>query len=221
MKSSDLILETKSLAQQVYEYTKHMILSGEIKSGERIAEGRIANHFKISRTPIREAMRRLCEDGLIYLEPRCYAQVASLSHQEAEEIALIRSQLECLAVRLLCEKATQEDCFALERLAKSCVDFAEKEDWGNVFAMDSEFHLEIIKKTGNSTLYNILLKLDAKVQLLRLNICVSHNIILHDIGQHFGIIENIGLHNDKMAVRLMHDHILQHFESIIVISQPD
>ncbi|MDO8944225.1 MAG: GntR family transcriptional regulator, partial [Desulfobacterales bacterium] len=76
-------IHRQSLSEQVYHYIKRLILSGEIRGGEKIPEEKVAQRFGVSRTPIREALSRLEEYGLIQIKPRSYAEVVALEPHEA------------------------------------------------------------------------------------------------------------------------------------------
>ena len=113
-------IHLQSLSDQVCYYIKRLILSGEIRGGDRIPEKKVTQQFGVSRTPIREALSRLEEYGLIQIKPRSYAEVVALEPHEAGQLAVIRSQLETLAVSLLADCGTEEDFRELDLLAKEC-----------------------------------------------------------------------------------------------------
>jgi DNA-binding GntR family transcriptional regulator len=205
-------IERQSLSEQVYHYIKRMILSGELQGGEKIPEEKIAQLFGVSRTPIREALRRLDEYGLIYLKPRSYALVVDFDPKEAKHVALVRAQLETLAVSLLAENGTEEDFTVLEQLAQECQKHIEKGDIAGTFEKDSQLHLEIAKRTGNRHLYEIFEKIDAKVQLLRLVVHLPVEELKMFIGQHREIIETLRKHDKPAAESLMKAHILQQLQ---------
>ncbi|MBL8028731.1 MAG: GntR family transcriptional regulator [Fibrobacteres bacterium] len=157
-----------TLPDQVFLRIKKMILSGELKGGDRIPEVRIAQEFGVSRTPIREALRKLDEYGLISIKPRRYAEVLQMSHDEVVELTIVRLHLERLAVKLFSERATDDDIAALGNLLADCHTTFDKGDIGGFYEKDSQFHIEIAKRTGNSFLVIAMESLDAKVQLSRL-----------------------------------------------------
>lgn len=209
-------IERQSLADQVSEYIKRLILSGELQGGEKVPEERVAQQFGVSRTPIREALRRLEEYGLIYIKPRSYAIVRQLEPDEADQVACVRAQLEILSARLLAESGQQEDFDVLEELAQECDDLLLTDDLASVFEKDSQLHLEIARRTGNQHLYEIFEKLDAKVQLLRLVVHLPVNILREFVGQHHRIIAAMRRHDSSLAESLMNIHImgqLDHYHS--------
>lgn len=205
-------IQRQSLSEQVYRYIKRLILSGEIRGGEKIPEEKVARQFGVSRTPIREALKRLEEYGLIYLKPRSYATVIALKPHEAGQIACIRSQLETLAVSLLTECATEADFKELKTMAAECDKLIGNGDVGDLFEKDSLLHLEIAKRTGNRHLYEIVEKLDAKVQLLRLIIRLPLDKLTSYVGQHSEIIKAMETRDKDAAEAMMRKHILNQLD---------
>lgn len=166
-------IDVRSLSQEAYNHIKRLILSGVFKDGEKIPEERIANILNVSRTPIREALRQLEQYGLVEIKPRSYAKVAGVSAEEAGQIAIVRLALEGLAVKILAAKADLVNFDALKDLANQAI---ERLDAGNVAEanlLDSAFHLELARQSGNAVLYGILERLDAKNQLARVRANLS------------------------------------------------
>jgi GntR family transcriptional regulator, rspAB operon transcriptional repressor len=201
-------IHRQSLSDQAYHYIKRLILSGEIRGGERIPEEKVAQQFGISRTPIREALNRLEEYGLIQIKPRSYAEVVVLKPHEAGQLAVIRAQLETLAVGLLAECGTEEDFRALDLLAGECNALIAEGDIATTFEKDSLLHLEIARRTGNPHLYEICEKLDAKIQLLRLVLSIPLVRLQVYVKHHDAIIGAMKKHDKELAVTLMRHHVM-------------
>ena len=89
----------KTLREQVVEILRHKILSGEIKPGERIIEAKVAEELKVSRGPLREALRQIEEEGLVVYEAQKGCVVKTMTYEEMQETYLIQSTLEKLAER--------------------------------------------------------------------------------------------------------------------------
>jgi DNA-binding GntR family transcriptional regulator len=201
-------IHRQSLSDQVYHYIKRMILSGGIRGGEKIPEEKVAQQFGVSRTPIREALNRLEEYGLIKIKPRSYAVVVALDPQEAGQLAIIRSQLETLAVSLLTDCGTQEDFRELEILVQECNALIAEGDIAATFEKDSLLHLEITRRTGNRHLHEICEKLDAKVQLLRLVLRIPLEKLKIYVKHHDEIVSAMKRRDTESAVALMQHHIM-------------
>jgi len=199
--------EHSSLADQVYHDIKHLILSGELQGGDRIPEESLAEQFGVSRTPVREAVRRLDEFGLVRLKPRSYAEVIALSETEADQVMSVREQLEGLAVRELAEKASSQDVQVLTALAEKCYRLLEDGNVADTFETDSRFHLKIAELSGNGILSELMERLDAKVQLVRLMRCSTPETINQNIHVHDKIIEAIAANAPAAAEAIMREHI--------------
>jgi len=208
-------IEQGSLSQKVYAYIKALILSGKLEGGGRVPEAKIASRFGLSRTPIREALRRLEVYGLVRIKPRSYAEVVKLHPDEAEDVALLRASLEVLAIKLLTSRGTEEDFQYLEELARECEQYLENDDIAKTFEKDSEFHLEIAKRSRNVHLYELFEKLDAKVQLLRLVLSLPHDQLHRFVFQHKEIIAAMRSHDEAKSEQLMRRHILDQLEIYI------
>lgn len=204
--SESLIIERKSLADQLFIHIKKMILSQELKCGESIPEEKIARIFGVSRTPVRETLRKLERYGLVKINPHSQATVVDIGPEEAHYIGEIRNALETLAVRSLAKEADEEDISSLKEIARRCVTAAESGHSGEAFEADGLFHLEIAKRCNNPYTYSILKSLDAKIQLIRAMYC-SLKIVKTDIQIHFRIIEAIERHDPRTASALMQTHI--------------
>lgn len=159
-----------SISDQVCTHIKKLILSGTLRGGERIPEKKVADLFKVSRTPVREAIRKLAESGLVVIKPRSYAFVATLSPEEARNISWIRLYLEKLSVRLFCAAGAEASAALpqLHDLARRCKEAIESGDLAAAHEHDSALHLAIAQRTGNAQLLEMLSMLDAKLRLLRL-----------------------------------------------------
>jgi len=205
-------IHRQSLSEQVYYYIKRLILSGEIKGGQRVPEEKVARQFGVSRTPIREALKRLEEYGLIQIKPRSYAVVVALEPHEAGQLAIIRSQLEILSVELLTDCGTNEDFNELDELARECNALIAAGDIATTFEKDSRLHLEIAHRTGNRHLYEIFERLDAKIQLLRLVLRLPLKKLKLYVKHHDDIIAAMQRGDKELAVTLMKHHIMNQLE---------
>lgn len=198
----------ESLSEQVYHYIKHMILSGQISGGEKIPENRISEQLGVSRTPIREALRRLEQLGLIQIKPRSYAVVKSLEETEATDIALVRLSLEQLTVRLLIKNDRLYDLSPLRELQSQCIYFTEQGNFAGSYEIDSKLHVDLAKLTGNAHLFDLMERLDTRIQLLRLKQKVPKEGLLKYVKQHDQLFQSIEEKNMGMGMKLIEAHIM-------------
>jgi DNA-binding GntR family transcriptional regulator len=209
----DLIsdLDVSKLSDRVYHHIKRLIMTGKLKGEQRIPEQAIAEKFGVSRTPIREALRRLEEHGLVVVEPRRSTKVATLTLEDKKHIGEVRLLLGQLAVRLLATHVTPEDCAALRDIAARCQQFAVTGDLASCFEADSLLHCEIADRSGNPYLAELTRILDYKVQLLRNIEDLSRESVLEKIALHPPIVEAICRRDAATAEKLMSKHLTDYY----------
>lgn len=108
------------LRDVVFNTLRKAILTGQLKPGERLMEVHLANQLGVSRTPIREAIRKLELEGLVIMVPRRGAEVARITEKSLRDVLEVRRALDALSVELACERITQAD---IERLFQACQEF--------------------------------------------------------------------------------------------------
>ena len=143
------------IRSEVYEHLKLEIVQGRLPGGERLAEENIAASLGVSRTPVREAVQRLAQDGFVELIPNKGARVRSLSSTEIIQTYAVREALEGLAARLA---AQHRDANDLDRLAKTLMRLERlpSNDYSAQTAVDLEFHAAIANASKNAVLQDTL-----------------------------------------------------------------
>jgi DNA-binding GntR family transcriptional regulator len=209
----DLIsdLDLSNLSDRVYHHIKRLIMTGRLKGGQRIPEQAIAEKFGVSRTPIREALRRLEEHGLVVIEPRRSTKVATLTLEDKKHIGEVRLLLGKLAARLLADKVTPEDCATLRDIAARCQRFAEAGDLASCYEADSLLHCEMAERSGNPYLAELTRILDYKVQLLRNIEDLSRESVLQKIALHGPLVEAVCRRDAEMAEKFITKHLTDYY----------
>mgnify|MGYP003299253459 FL=1 len=128
------------LRDVVFQTLRQAILRGELKPGERLMEIQLANKLGVSRTPIREAIRKLELEGLVLMIPRRGAEVAEITEKSLRDVLEVRGALEELAVDLACERITEEDISKLKEAAKEFESTLSNEDVTKIAEADVKFH---------------------------------------------------------------------------------
>ena len=139
----------KTLREQVVEILRHKILSGEIKPGERIIEAKVAEELKVSRGPLREALRQIEEEGLVVYE------VKTMTYEEMQETYLIQSTLEKLAVQMCGGEISKEQDEEMQKLILSMEKAANQKNLYEVIEFDEQFHECIVKTAHSEKLHRI------------------------------------------------------------------
>ena len=196
-----------SLSDQVYTMLKEQILSGQLKGGMKIPEESLAEQFGVSRTPIREAIRRLAEYGLVAIKPRSHAEVSAISQQEAINIAKVRISLEQLAIDSIDEESYAEHVKELSRYAADCQYAMGIGDRALVYEQDSLFHLTLVKASRNSTLLSICERLDAKIQQLRIAQNPPEAELSYYVSQHTQMMSLLKNGEKEACKHMLFEHI--------------
>jgi DNA-binding GntR family transcriptional regulator len=186
---------------------KDQILSGQLKGGMKIPEEPLAEQFGVSRTPIREAIRRLAEYGLVTIKPRSHAVVSIISPQEADDIAKVRVSLEQLAIDSIDEESYAEHVKELSRYAADCQYAMGIGDRATVFEQDSLFHLALVKASRNSALISICERLDAKIQQLRIAQNLPEDELSYYLGQHAQMMSMLKNGEKEACKHMLYEHI--------------
>ena len=144
------------LRDVVFYTLRRAILTGQLKPGERLMEVHLAEKLGVSRTPIREAIRKLELEGLVTIIPRRGAEVAEITEKSLNDVLEVRRALDALGAELACERITGEE---IRELKKACEDF-EKAAAGNdadaIAKADVAFHDIIIRAAGNQRLEQLV-----------------------------------------------------------------
>lgn len=206
------IITQSSLADKVYALLKSQILSGELAGGMTIPEEQLAQEYGVSRTPIREAIRRLSEYGLVILKPRSHAMVYTVNEKEAHDIGMVRVALEQLAVDEITPDRVEKHIEQLSRLSADCQYYFGIGERGKLFMMDSMFHLELVKCTGNLALYSLYERLDSQVQLLRIAQNLPTPRLGEIINQHATMVQYLRTGEKGACKDLIRRHIMNREE---------
>ena len=156
------------LRDVVFNTLRQAILRGELKPGERLMEIQLANKLGVSRTPIREAIRKLELEGLVLMIPRKGAEVAEITEKNMRDVLEVRKALEELAVQLACDKITKEE---IEEMKKATEDFKKilkSKDITEIAEADVRFHDIIYMATDNQKLIQLLNNLREQMYRYRL-----------------------------------------------------
>src|SRR5271168_4594328 len=141
-----------SLHDEILSRLRDHIVEGNIPEGGRVAERQLCEMLKISRTPLREALKVLAAEGLVELLPNRGARVRALSEQDLGELFDVMGGLEGLAGRLACEKITDAEIAEIERLHYEMYGFYLHRDMHGYFRVNQLIHQKIVEAARNAVL---------------------------------------------------------------------
>ena len=199
----------KPLREIVFEYLREAILTGKLEPGQRLMEVQLAEQLGVSRTPVREAIRKLELEGLVVMIPRKGAYVADVSLKDIIDVLEIRAALEGLAASLASERMCDEDLEKLEGIAH---EFKKKLDTDNIEEMvekDVEFHDLIFKATNNQKLIQINNSLREQVYRFRITYISDFDTSKNLVSEHAQILDAICKRDSRVAM----EHAMTHIEN--------
>lgn len=195
------------LRDVVFNTLREAILKGDLKPGERLMELQLAAQLGVSRTPIREAIRMLEQEGLAVTVPRKGAEVAKMTLKGMEDVLEIREALDILACQLACERITEEQ---LTLLAEKKQAFEDSLKSGNVKAIaetDVAFHDVIYDATNNPKLVNMLNNLREQIYRYRVEYLKNEANFPKLIKEHNAIFDALSNRNQEEAQLSIREHV--------------
>ena len=154
----------RPLREIVYEELKREILVGEIAPGTRMMKIELADEMGVSRTPVREAIRKLEKEGLVTIEPRKGAYASDVSIKDMVDVLEVREDLEAMAAAMAAQKVNKDEKQALIEATMEYKEAVESERTEDIIRCDEKFHQLIVNYSGNKT----LIQLFSQVQELAL-----------------------------------------------------
>lgn len=157
----------RPLREIVYEELRNLILTGKIRPGTRMMEIELAEDMGVSRTPIREAIRKLEKEGLVVIEPRRGAYASEISLKDMEDILEVRANLEGLAAYLAAERMTSAEKEALREVSQKFGQAVTDGNMADMIAYDTKFHHMIVESSRNNHLIHMVEQLQELVLRFR------------------------------------------------------
>lgn len=202
----------KPLRDIVFDYMKNAIITGELKPGERLMEVQLAEKLGVSRTPVREAIRKLELEGLVVMVPRKGAYVSDLDTKDLLNVLEIRSSLEGLAASLAAERITDEELKDLNSIVNEFYKSIEINDHEALVKSDKAFHDLIFAASRNDKLVQIMNNLQEHVHRFRVRYINEERKSKKIYQEHKKILESLEDRNADNARRWAEKHI-QNFQS--------
>ena len=156
------------LRDVVFNTLRQAILKGELAPGERLMEIQLAEKLGVSRTPIREAIRKLELEGLVLMIPRKGAEVAKISEKSLRDVLEVRRSLEELAIELACQRMSEDDMAELERVQGNFKSAIDRGEAMSIAQSDEQYHDVIYQGTRNDKLVQMLGNLREQMYRYRL-----------------------------------------------------
>lgn len=202
-------------AEAVYHKLMHMIFTKQLRPGQRLPEVNVAEQLEVSRTPVREALRRLANEGLVVLMPNVGARIVTPTRQEMLDAYEVRNALECLAARKASVRITQVQLARLEEKIEEEAEVFAQRDLEAYIEINNAFHRIIAEAGGNlalaDTIENYLARTFVYMVFFESFFDFDTNPSLEE---HRAILAALRAHDEEETVRLMNNHIWQATEDL-------
>ena len=208
------------LRDVVFNTLRQAILRGELKPGERLMEIQLANKLGVSRTPIREAIRKLELEGLVLMIPRKGAEVAEITEKNMRDVLEVRKALEELAVQLACEKITEEEIQNLEKIQEEYKKIVSQDsiDAIEVYQQNRLYHFSIYKASQLDRVCSMIESLWDNLSFFKL--VYGQKLLLKEesrrnmIAEHDSYLEALKNHDSELIYHLLGKNLKKRTEDI-------
>lgn len=208
----------KSSWLRAYNWIKYAIESGELEMGAPLPENYLAEKIGVSRTPVREALRFLEQDGFVTIVPTKGAFVSEISLEDVKEIYDIRKLLEPFASLSAVNRVPEEEIDLMEKVwieIQKMVDEGNLIDWNQISDMDYCLHFTIIKYSINKRISTILSSYHSQIKRFQLLSAESLADVKNTIKQHVDLLECLRERDSKKFSTQLHEHIVKSEDNIL------
>jgi DNA-binding GntR family transcriptional regulator len=209
------LIEVPNLRERVYQALKEMIIIQEIPPGEKLDEDSLASQLGVSRTPIRESLCRLENEGIVKIIPRRGAFIVRHSKESINEILSVREVLEGLSAREAVSHITDATLEVLESLSEKFSESNVRVLSKEYLQADVKFHKTIIEQSKNEWLISLMNILNDHIQMLRLRTVTLQGRPEHSLSEHRKILGALKARDPLLAESLMREHIKNVRESYL------
>ena len=203
------------LRDVVFNTLRQAIITGEFAPGERLMEISLANRLGVSRTPVREAIRKLELEGLVIMIPRKGAQVARITEKNLRDVIEIRTVLEEFAAVLACERIDQSGLHDLCQAHEDFIRSVENGDILDIVDKDETFHDTIFRATNNDRLISIINNLREQFYRYRMEYVKDIRQRSNLVEEHRELLDAISSRDSIKAKELMKTHLLNQQQEVI------
>lgn len=205
--TSDSLLHTEKLSDQVYTIIRDRILNNQLKPGTRINFNEILDELKISKTPLREALNKLQMEGFVDVKPRSGTYVSIPSKEDIIEMYDLRKAIEWQAVQLAIDHFPESELLALQKELIFTDKMIEMKNYNYFTQMDTTFHRSIMKYCKNTQIQNVMTTIDSHMKWFRITSATQLDRMLIANRRHRQILESMLEKNKHLTRDLMEIHI--------------
>lgn len=203
-------LEGRPTAELIAHQLREQIIQGIFRPGEQINESILAIQLNTSRSPVREAVQRLCQEGILISRRNHGVFVLEISTQDSREIYTVREAMESSAVDTLLNsspKHVKNTCQALKKILRNMTKQVAVNNWQSIAQLDMQFHTTIVAAAGNSRMTRIYETLAAESTMCILNLEISYPQAQTLIQEHQNIFDLLEAGNREELQKALKRHM--------------
>lgn len=197
----------RPLRELVCETIRQAIVDGVFSPGERLMEIQLADEMGVSRTPVREAIRKLELEGFVVMIPRRGTYVADISIKDINEVYEIRTSLEVLAAGLAAERISDEELETMQRLLVEIGQHIEDGNIEKIVEIDTAFHDVLYKASRNKRLAGIINNLREQITVIRRRSMMYPGRLQNTMEEHRILVDSIAAHDVDRAQKAARLHM--------------
>jgi GntR family transcriptional regulator, rspAB operon transcriptional repressor len=213
----------RSAVIQIHAQLRDWIVTGRSKPGELMSEPKLAERFGLSRTPIREAIKKLEEEGLLDIYPQVGSVVAPINVDVVRDSQFIRETLECRTIELTTAAATASDIVQLRQIIKDQQGMVKRLDREGFFISDDHFHEALMRMSGRRSAWRIVMMTKAQLDRVRYLSLEDNDWLAMVFAEHREIVGAVASRNAAKAVSAMQTHLRTVLAAIdrMVLARPE
>ena len=201
----------KNLSEPVYEHLLEMLLTQELRPGDKVPESVLAEQFGVSRTPVREAIRRLASDGILTIYPNRHAEVTQFTQDDIYQIGQARIAIDSMLAKLAVHYGSNADFEWLQQLADTATENTKSGDIIRRVLTDCDFHHAFAKISHNQVLMRYYDSLAVRIKLL-----VAWNYVDFDYDcdasmDHHRLVQALFTRDAEAAVNIAANHLVDFY----------
>jgi len=204
----------RTLHDELLIRLRAMILDGELAPGEKVPEKDLCERFGVSRTPLREALKVLANDGLVTLTPNRGAMIADLTLEDLEEAFPVIGALESLAGEMACANITDAEITGIKKLHTEMVAHYESRALKPYFAINQQIHEMILAAARNQTLSSLYRALEGRVRQARYLANMSTSRWAQAVEEHERMILALEARDGAALAKILKNHLTNKFETV-------
>ena len=204
----------RALHAELVDRLRDMIHDGTLSPGAKVPERALCEHFGVSRTPLREALKVLAAEALIKLTPNRGASVAALTLADLEEVFPVMASLEALSGELACKRITDREIDHIRALHEEMVEHYRRRDLTPYFKLNQEIHGLMLKAAHNPTLEALHRSLSGRIVRARYLANMSATRWAQAVVEHGEILQALAARDAKRMSRLLREHVMHKFETV-------